>query len=246
VGAATVAVMTWPLDKLSLINQSLVLSSDNPVNVADDGSDEWNVASAGYEAAIEYMFENHDWTPITRIQTLNPVVSPVGTIAVPEDDQFDTAYAKPPDCIHLIWVRLNDQPVVYRITGNRIEVSAIGGSSISNPPPANATPGVITVKYVSSDPDGNQTDPATKMSRTFFTALRKFVMSAIYRGLHEDVQESRALEAEAIRVLQEARTRTDQEQTKRAVFNSRIYGVRRVRKPFPQVPTGWGNTGIPG
>lgn len=232
--------MTWPLDKLGLINQMLALTSDNLVAAADDGSDEWTVCSAAYEAAIEYMLDQHDWKQLTTVVTLN------STGGAPTDDQFDTAYAKPADCIHVIWVRLNDLPVVYQILTNQIVLNQYGNAPGINPP-IGTPPGVATMKYVSSSPPGiGSTLILANMLRTFMTALGRFVMAGIYRGLHEDTAEARALEREARGLLEEARSRSDQEQPKRALFNSRMTASRRVRRPYPPVPTGWGGTGSPG
>lgn len=219
--------MTWPLDKLGLINQALALTGQNLVAAADDGSEEWTVCSAAYEAAIEYMFDQYDWKQITTVGTLNP------TGTAPTDDQFDTAYAKPPDCIHVIWVRYNDLPIVYQVLNNQIVINTGG-----------ATTSTITVKYTSDNPLG--VPAQAQMLRTFMTALLRFVLSGIYRGLNEDLQESRATEKEAMALVAQAAKRSDQEQPKRAPFNSRISASRRVRRPWTAVPTGWGGTGSPG
>ena len=45
---------------------------------------------------------------------------------------------------------------------------------------------------------------------------------------------------------QRARTRYDQQKPKRAFWNSRITAARRVRRPWPPSPVGWGGSGIPG
>lgn len=227
--------MTWPTDKLGLINDQLALTGNNLCATTEDGSDEWTVCSAAYEQAIEYMFDGHDWKQITTVSTL------AASATAPTDDKFDTAYAKPPDCIHVIWVRLSDLPVVYQILNNQIVLNAAGGL-----PASGATPGVVTMKYVSSGPPGSGGNAAQQMQRTFMTALGRFVMAGIYRGLHEDIPSARAEEQTAKALLQEARTRSDQEQPKRAPFNSRISASRRVRRPYPAVPTGWGGSGSPG
>jgi hypothetical protein len=173
---------------------------------------------------------------------MQPGTSP---LTLPEDDQFDTAYAKPPDCIHLIWVRISDLPVVYQIVGNHIEVNASGvAPGIAIPP--GVLPGPCTAKYTSSDPAGDQSDNFQRMSRTFGTALSHFVKAGIYSGLHEDPERSDIEEKKGMMLVQEAITRADQEQPKRAAFNSRISAARRVRRPWPSVPTGWGGTGSPG
>ena len=87
---------------------------------------------------------------------------------------------------------------------------------------------------------------AANMLRTFMTALHRFVMAGIYRGLHEDIATAEKEEQIAMGLLQQARARSDQEQGKRAAFNYRITASRRIRRPFPPVPTGWTGTGMPG
>lgn len=231
--------MTWPVAKIDLINSVLALSGNNLCNVPEDGSDEWTVGSAAYELAIEYMFDAHDWKQITNVVTLQP------TGSAPSDDQFDTTYTKPPNCIHVIWVRLNDVPVSYQILSDQIVVNAAGG------PPAvpSNKPGVVTVKYVSSAPPfpaGGGPAGVQNMQRTFMVALNRFVLAGVYRGLHEDIASARAEEQAARELLQEAKTRSDQEQGKRAPFNSRLREARRIRRPWPTTPVGWGGTGGPG
>jgi hypothetical protein len=52
--------------------------------------------------------------------------------------------------------------------------------------------------------------------------------------MHEDIQTAN-MEYQAGRaLLQEARTRYDQQKPKRQFFNSRIGAVRRIRRPWPQ------------
>lgn len=224
----------WPVSKLDLINRALSQLGDNLCNVAEDGSDEWNTASPAYEEALPRMMEAREWKSATIVAVGNASTTP------PTDDQFDTAIVKPADLIHLIWVRLNDLPIVYQILNNQIVLNQFGQAP-GIPPPSGATPGVVTIKYVSM----NNADP-TLSTPTFVSCLQAYVMSGIYRGLHEDTVNADKMLAMAEALLQQASTRSDQEQPKRAMFNSRISASRRVRRPFPQVPTGWGGTGIPG
>lgn len=240
--------MTWPQDKLSLINEALDLTGDNSVAALEDGSDEYRAASAGYEAGMAYMLDQHDWKQLTSVITLN------STGIAPTDSQFDSAFAKPPDCIHVIWVRINqsggtggsNQPIVYQVLSNQIVANLFGQAPGVPPPPGSPTP-IVTMKYVSSNVplSGHGGDLGSFMLPTFMAALRSFTMAGIYRGHHDDSAEARQEEAAARMLLQEARTRSDQEQPKRAIFNYRITASRRVRKPFPTTPGGWGGTGIP-
>jgi hypothetical protein len=239
--------MTWPIDKLGLINQMLLLTGNNTVAVAEDGTTEWDVCSAAYEHAFEYALDSHDWKQCTTVVELQP------TGIAPADSQFDTAYAKPADCVHVIWVRVSqaagissanppasgfNNPINYQILNNQIVVNLFSQPPGVPPPPGTPAP-VVTMKYVSSNSEG-------QMLRTFMTALGRFVMAGIYRGLHKDRAAAATEEQTAMALLQQARTRSDQEQGKRAVFNYRITASRRVRRPFPPTPTGWGGTGIPG
>lgn len=242
--------MTWPLSKIDLCNEALALTGDNPIVTLGDGSDEDIVCSAAYEAGMEYMLDNHDWKQLTTVSTLN------STGVAPSDSEFDTAFRKPADCIHVIWVRINESggtggsnvPCVYQVLTNQIVVNLFNEPPGVPPPPGTPSP-VVTMKYVSSNvpiSGGGTSDVGPFMLRTFMTALRQFVMAGIYRGLHKDLTEARIAEQSAMKLLAEARTRSDQEQPKRAVFNFRITASRRIRRPFPPVPTGWGGTGTPG
>lgn len=229
----------WPVDKLGIINSALTGTGDNVVNVADDGSDEWNVCSSSYETALAYVMESHSWGFATKVATLT--ASP----AAPANTQWDTAYPLPPDLVHLIWVRINQstigvgQPTLYDIEQGQLVINAQGGPP---PPPAPQTPSVVTIKYVTN----TYSDP-TFATPTFALALQTYVMSGIYRGLHEDTAEADRVYLAAERMLQQARTRYDQQKPKRSFFNSRITASRRVRRPWPPIGNdSWGGGGIPG
>lgn len=239
----------WPLDKLGVINSALAQTGDNLVAAADNGSDEWNVASPAYERAVAYMIEQHNWLFAKTFATLQPATN------VPTDDQYDTAYNLPSDCVHVIQVRISDLPAIYDFqmgppqrdpasgqfvgpSGMQLVINAQGGPPPPNPP---QTPAAVTLQYISS----TTSDP-TFATPTFVAALERFVMAGIYRGLHEDMQEARAATSEAMSLMQQSRTRHDQQRPKMAPFNSRMTASRRIRRPWPAVPTGWGGTGTPG
>jgi hypothetical protein len=226
------ASFEWPVDKTGVINSALSQTGDNLVAVPDDGSDEWNVSSPAYERALAYMMEAHSWSQATDVRILQPATN------VPDDDQFDTAYLLPPDLVHLIWVRVSDLPSNYDLLNGQLIINARGGTP--QPVPPNA-PAVVTIKGVFS----TDSDPVFA-TPTFVVALTTFVMSGIYRGLHEDVAQAAVMWNSAKALLQEAMTRHDQQKPKRAMFNSRLSASRRVRRPWPPVPGGWGGTNAPG
>lgn len=230
----------WPLDKLSIINSALSQTADNLIAVADDGSDEWNCCSPAYERALAYITEQHSWGYATKVITLNP------TGVAPADPQFDTEYAFPIDMVHLIWVKIADPSNAsnmfrlanYDILNGKLVINAQGGPPPPTPP---ATPAPVQIKYVSQ----TNSDP-TFGTPTLVVALQMFVMAGIYRGLHEDTAEADKMWMAGKLMLQEARSRYDQQKSKRSFFNHRITAARRIRRPWPPVGTEWGNSGTPG
>ncbi len=226
------AAFEWPVDKLSLISGCLLQTGDNPVATADDGSDEWLVCSPAYERGLAAVCEDHSWSWLTDVRTVQP--SPTA----PDDDQFDTAYPLPADLIHLIWVRIADRPCVWGLLNGQLVVNSQGGP----PPPSPAqTPAVVTIKGIFSTNSGIENGTPTAVM-----AMQHFVFSGIYRGLHEDTGNADKMFAMATQILERAKTRHDQQLPKRAMFNSRITASRRIRRPWPPVPGGWSGTGTPG
>src|SRR5882672_6792235 len=179
----------WPIDKLTLVNSALSQTGDNLVNAADNGSDEWNTCSPAYEDALPAMIESHSWSWATDVRILQPAIN------APDDDQFDTAYNLPLDLVHLIFVRISDRPCVWGILNNQLVVNSRGGP----PPPANVIPSVVTIKGVFA----TNSDP-TFATPLFVSALKRFVMAGIYRGLHEDVATAVAMTQEANAILSTA------------------------------------------
>lgn len=232
--------MQWPVDKITLINRALTLTGNNVVNVADDGSDEWLVASPAYETGLALMMEDHGWGFATVVNNNLPA-SPTA----PNNTQWDTAYPLPGDLLHLIWVHIASTSVdpfaatPYDIENGQLVLNARGGPP---PPTTTVTPAQVAIKYVSTTfaaPDQGGTP-------LFITALQAFVMSGIYRGLHGDPGEADKMWSAGELYSQRARTRYDQQKPKRAFWNSRITAARRVRRPWPPSPSGWGGGGIPG
>jgi hypothetical protein len=242
----------WPLAKIDIIDRALVATGDNTVAVADDGSDEWNVASPAYDDALAYMMESHSWGFAMLTIVLTPSPTP------PQDSDFDTAYPLPSDCVHVVWVKLNQNSpntsnsptlALWKIagtpTGPVIVINSRGGPP---PPLTSVTPAQVTMYYVSNS--GALTD-STNGTPTLVLALKAFVVSGIYRGLHEDIAEAEKTWMAGEQYLQRARTRYDQQKPKRQFFNSRIGAVRRIRRPWPQVGinnwgSGSGGSGTPG
>lgn len=234
----------WPIDKLGLVNSALMSTGDNLVAAAEDGSDEWNVCSNTYETSLAYIMESHSWGYASLVAILQPSSTP------PTDTDWDTAYPLPADLVHLIWAKIDQnagtpgaqspQLATYDIMGAAngpiLVINAQGGPPPPSPPNAPAT---VTIKYVSNQ--GALCD-ATNGTPTMILALQAYVVSGIYRALHEDVAEADRVYQGAEKLLQMARTRYDQQKPKRAFFNSRMRASRFIRRPWPQIGTGsWGH-----
>jgi hypothetical protein len=158
--------------------------------------------------------------------------------------------------IHLIWLKVNyattdpvaqrtAQPALYDIE-NVSGVSCIVTNTMGGPPPPPGTvvPAIVSIKYLSN---AAALSDATAGTPTFVVALQCFVMSGIYRGLHEDAAEADKMWMAGEQYLQRARTRYDQQKPKRSFFNSRIAAVRLIRRPWPRLGIGgWGPPGPPG
>lgn len=234
----------WPVDKLGVINRALSQCGDNLVNAAEDGSDEWTTCSPAYEEGLGVLIEEHGWGFATKVNANLPP-SPTA----PANTAWDTAYPLPSDLIHLIWVKINyntsdptsnliAQPTVYDIENGQLVLNAQGGPPPPSPP---QTPAIVSIKYISAD-----NADATAGTPLFVLALTRYVMSAVYRGLHGDPGEADKQFALADALAQRSRSRYDMQKPKRALFNSRITASRRVRKPWPPTPSGWSGSGIPG
>ena len=223
------AAFEWPVSKLELINSALSQTGDNLVSAADDGSIEWNTCSPAYERALPYVCESHSWSWLTGFRTLQP--SPTA----PTDDRYDTAYPLPPDLIHLILVRMNDGPCVWDLQDDMLVVNAKGGP----PPPSVPTvPFPVSVKGIFA----TNADPVNS-TPTVVVALQMFVMSGIYRGMKKDTAEANNLWNAARKMLEEAKSRHDMQQPKRAIFRSRMTLSRRTRRPGSPTVRGLGSTG---
>jgi hypothetical protein len=227
----------WPLQKIDLINSALSQTGDNLVATADDGSDEWNVCSPAYERALAAVTEAHPWGWAVDTRQEQPAAN------APDDRAYQLAYNIPSDLVHLVLVEVDQRPCLWDLQNNQIYVKASGygwtwnGTTLVNAGP----PGYVTIKGIFAE-----NSDSTFGTPTVILSLQAFVMSGIYRGLHEDTSEADKMMALGNQLLESAKSRHDMQKPKRAMFNSRITASRRIRRPWPPVPGGWGPGGIPG
>jgi hypothetical protein len=197
--------------KLSIINTALLLKGQNTVNEEDDGSQEWNVCSAAYDQGAKHLLQEHDWKFATDIVELSRVGdSP--------DHAYEDEYARPSNVLQVIWVKLTDdvsentsgfETTDWKLVGNKILVS---------------DGGVEVVAKVVLEPDPNEWPPM------FVSALQEYVFSGIEGGLKKNINAEMAHKSSALEFLNRAKTRTDQQEPKRALFKTRHRTARRYRR----------------
>lgn len=218
------------VDKLRIINDVLAETGNNLVAVANDGSDEWTVASPAYDKAVENTLQARNWLFLKTIATLVRAGNP-------PDATYTDAMAVPANCLHVVWVRLitgpnQALPVDYKIM-------SLGDTNATPVICLNLSNYTAQAMYLlDSQMTGN-------WPPLFAEVIRFWVRSALYRGLHEDPVQADKEEQKAMIALQLAATRSDQNNPKRRAFNSRARAARIVRRPWITTPFDWGGTGVP-
>jgi hypothetical protein len=192
-------------DKLSIINDALILTSNNPVGVESDGSSEWIVGSNAYESELPLLISKHNWGFAETTATLQRT----GASA---DPRFTDAYAKPSDAlfVEFLWLASNGSPVQFDVLDNKILCSASTEAPVAK---YLRRPGTIT-----QWPEG------------FVETLRMRIMAKIYRGLNEDFGQANTMLQLAEAELAQARVRSDQEGTPRAMLVSKMARARKIRR----------------
>lgn len=189
--------------KFSIVNEALLMCGENVVAAEDNGTKEWNVCSAAYEAGVEHLLDEHDWKFGTAIEVDND------RLGDSPDPAYEDKYAKPNGCLHVIWVKdEGGTSLDWRLVGNNILVTKDDG---------------ITVKFV-TEPDPSE------WPGLFLKSLRHFVMAGIYRGLKHDARSAQAEEKSAEFYLAKARPRGDSEEPSQARFVSGLATARSRRR----------------
>jgi hypothetical protein len=210
-------------DKLKIINEALINTGNNPVNVYDDTSDEWIAADNAFEQNVLWLLGQRDWnfgTAQTGLQRLGDSNYP----------GFKDVFAKPVDCIQLINVwRVDDQERLDRwvksyshamadVTPPSLTYTIIGDNIHTTAPMG------VSCKYMPF-PVGAQ-----EWSVGFVGCLRAKIEANLYRSLNEDLNTAAAWEKYADELMRQAISRNAQEDPTKAMFKSRLEKTRMIRK----------------
>jgi hypothetical protein len=210
-------------DKLKIINQALINTGNNPVNVADDTSDEWIAANNAFEQNVIYLLGKKDWNFATDTVEL----ARLGDSNFPG---YRDVYAKPADCIQFInaWRLDSQQRLEQWLSGYHHAMADVYPPSLTYKIIAD---NIHTVApkglraYYSKFPTG-----AEAWSTGFVACLRAKIEANLYRSLNEDGQMAGAWEKYAEDMLRDAISRNAEEEPARVMFKSRLQMIRRIRR----------------
>lgn len=214
------------LDKLSVINEALIATGNEPVTT-DDGSAQWIAASTAYDRMLPIVLYKHNWTFQTSLFNLVRL----GASTYPG---YSDIYEKPQDCLTILNVWRTDlaQQIVPLTSG--FGVDGMG-----------AMPPQLDYKIISNQihcfaPNGvtalYEVDPAKHAEVTLdvtpgiLETLRREIEALLYQGLNEDAPSAQLTKRLAAAEMDEARARADQEGPRRVAFRSLLCERRRSQK----------------
>jgi hypothetical protein len=227
-----VALMGSPfaIDKLTICNNALIATGNQPVATIQDGSDEWIAVSAFYDRALPVLLVEHDWKFALALEEMERV-------ATSNYPGFQDVYQPPADCLLIrqcyddrvaaliqpvdTWTvskeGINLPPMDWRIIGGFVHCIAPQGAHCF---------------YVQ-----NPTNEAG-FAVGFAEALTRKVEAFLYQGFNEDAQGAQAAAGTANEALIRAREQDSSQEPRRILFRSPMLEARRRRRNI-----GWGMWG---
>lgn len=196
--------------RLEIINNALVTTGNEALNVEYDGSPEWQVADVAYRRAVASGIARFRWPWAKTSETL------VATGDDPPSPRWEFAYARPATALHVVGIYLEDAPLTRFEQVDTTICMDVDASAYDA--------GALKCLFVREPPEG-------QFPAGFREYVTMVVEAHLYRGLNEDPAEARARERDAEGYLTELRTLTTQESGKRAAFRSRTAIRRRVGGP---------------
>lgn len=187
------------INRLSIVNDALRETGNTQVAAEGEDSDEWDVASGGYNTALPILFEAHPWKFATATEALDKTVDN-------PSDKYSYAYDMPANSLFLAAVTLAGQPVEFVIITNTICCNY------------NSTE--LRAMFV-------ELPSFSVVTNSFFGVLRKRVEASCLRGLNEDYNEARMRDREADAMLLAEQSRVDRQEPRHEARRSRMLERRR-------------------
>lgn len=187
------------LDKVKIVQNACVATGNN-LPQQDDGTDEWEAGSRGYERGIELLAERHPWAFSKLVEQIT------ATTPVPSTEWL-YAFAKPASALHV--------SAIKTATGVRVNEYEIIGTVICTD-----EVGPLYATYY------HRPDDESVLSGGFVEALTLYVEAALLSAF-EDFAEADKRRLRAEQTLSDMRARSDQEKPLRIGFRSRMLERRR-------------------
>lgn len=193
------------MDKLTILNDALRATGNNTVNVLNDPSDEYIIANGAFERAVRFLTARHNW-PFAEITE--------ELVRAPDEDNKSRRFSKngfrlPANTLHVKEVFYGSAYLTdYEIQGAILSCNF--DSQIS----------ATVIKEVTTE----------KWHPMAAEILTLYVEAGCYRGLNEDPAEARNVETKAELLLDETRSRVDQQNPARNTYKSKIADARRRRR----------------
>lgn len=195
------------MDKLTILNNALLGTGNNTVNVLNDPSDEYRVANASFERWLRFLIARHSWPFASAIEAL---------VRVPDADNLSrrfrgNGFRIPPNTLHVKQVYYDSTPLTdYEIIGTVLSCR------LSDQIYAEVVKQKITAE-----------ETLHPMAEEILTI---YVEAGCCRGLNEDFNEATRREQKAEALLEEARPHVDQQNPARNIYKSKIAAARRTRR----------------
>lgn len=193
------------MDKLTVINNALIATGNNQVNILHDSSDEYRVADNAFDRAIKFLTARHSWPFATTIDELVRAPDSLNRSRTFPHNGFHL----PHDAFHLKEVFYNQTPLT--------EFEIMGG--------------ILSCSYdshiyarVVRMPAGGLWHP---MAEEILTLM---VEAGCQRGLNEDTREAMNIDLRVENLIMEARPHLDQQNPARNIYKSKIATARRTRR----------------
>lgn len=216
----------YAVDKLTICNNALLATANQPIATLNDGSDEWIAVSNFYERSLLKIAVSHDWKSLLTIAEMEKA----GCSRYPG---FQDVYNLPPDCL-LLRQAYDDrlariiQPVdTWTISQTGINLPEMDYRIIAGQLHCIAPLGASCL-YV-------QNPPAGKVGTVGFAeSLTTEIENLLLRGFNEDADSAMKHQVLVKESAQIAREQDSSPEPRRILFRSRMLERRRRRG------NGWG------
>lgn len=195
------------MDKLTILNNALLATGNNTINVLNDPSDEYRVANQSFERWLRFLTARHTWPFASTIELL---------VRVPDADNksrkfIQNGFRLPQNTLHVKEVFYCETPLTdYEIIGDILSCRL---------------PDSIYANVVTQTPYSEE-----KLHPMAEEILTLYVEAGCLRGLNEDANGGDKREARAEGLLEEARPHVDQQNPARNLYKSKIAAARRTRR----------------